>query len=93
MKLAQKGTVMVITMAEPKRKFSEVKEDRSGRKSGPIQVEKDLARMAAVIAAHDNITQSELVSDHLRPFLITHYRRVQQAIREELKGSSQAAGE
>lgn len=57
------------------------------RKSAPIQVERDLARMAAVIASHDGITQSDLISPHLRPFLLTHYRRVQQAIRDELKGS------
>jgi hypothetical protein len=77
---------MVATMA--RRKDSgrkEEGEERRARKSAPIQIEKELARWAAVISSHDGITQSELVSDHLRPFLRAHYERVQQEIQAELK--------
>ncbi len=83
---------MVATMAKKPEVSAEVGAGRT-RKSAPIQVERDLARMAAVIASHDGITQSDLISPHLRPFLLTHYRRVQQAIHAELKGSDRVAGE
>ncbi len=69
---------------EPKAKKGLAADDRSNRKTAPVQVEKDLARMCAVIASHDGITQSELISAHLRPFLLMHYERVQKAIRAEL---------
>ena len=60
-------------------------DDRAGRRTAPIQVEKELARMAAVIASHDGITQAELVSPVLRQFLRTHYERVQKEIQENIK--------
>lgn len=62
------------------------KEDRSNRKSAPIQVEKDLARMAAVVASFRGITQSELCSPALRPFLTTQYRLVQAEMGKEIEG-------
>ena len=40
--------------------------DRAGRKSAPVQIEKELARMAAVIAAHDGVTLSDLLTPVLR---------------------------
>ena len=73
---------MSTTMS--KKKSGEA-DDRSGRRTAPIQVEKDLARMAAVIASHDGITQADLVSPVLRPFLLGQYARVKQAIDNELK--------
>lgn len=60
-------------------------EDRGGRKTAPIQVEKELARMAAVIASHDGITQSDLISPQIRQFLKTHYERVQKEIQERIR--------
>lgn len=57
-----------------------------GRRTAPIQVDKDLARMIAVIASHDGTTQADVVSAHLRPFVLMHYDRVQKAIEAELKG-------
>lgn len=56
-----------------------------GRKTAPIQVEKQLARWAAVIAAHDGTTQSDLVSPVLKPFLKLHYERVQKEIEENVR--------
>ena len=80
---------MATAMAEKPRKVVKT-EDRSGRRTAPVQVEKDLARMAAVIASHDGITQSDLVSPLLRPFLEGEYARVQESIRRELQGKKQA---
>lgn len=60
-------------------------DDRSGRKTAPIQVDKELARMVAVIASHDGITQAELLRDHLRPFVKMHFERVQQQITKTLR--------
>lgn len=75
----------MLAVAKPTKKPEpEVKDERSGRKTAPIQVEKELARWAAVVASYDQITQAELVSDHLRPFLKAHFERVQAAMRREL---------
>lgn len=67
---------------------------RGGRKTAPIQVDKDLAKMVAVVASHDGTTQAELISSHLRPFVVMHYERVMKAIAQELKGmgKNSAAG-
>lgn len=51
-------------------------DSRPGRKSAPVQIEKELARMAAVIAAHDGITMSDLLTPVVRQFIITNYERV-----------------
>ena len=68
-----------------KKKGSETKDDdRSGRKPAPIQVDKDLARMVAVVAAHDGVTQGQLIEPVLRPFMLAQYARVQNAIKTEL---------
>jgi hypothetical protein len=61
------------------------KDDRSNRKSAPIQVEKELARMAAVIASYRGITQSELCSPAIRPFLMAEYRLIQEEMAKGLK--------
>lgn len=61
------------------------RDSRPGRKSAPIQIEKDLARMAAVIAAHDGVTLSELLSPQLRQFIRTNYERVQKEIQERVR--------
>ena len=75
------STVAVAEKPKPKRPDVPV---RSGRKTAPIQVEKDLARMAAVVAQFDGITQSELVSPVIRQFLEVEYDRVQKGILKEL---------
>ena len=62
------------------------------RRTAAVQIEKDLARMIAVIASHDGITQSDLVSAHLRPFILTHYERVQQAIQKEIEATKRGQG-
>lgn len=61
------------------------RDDRSGRKSAPIQVDKQLARWAAVVASHRGITQAELVSPVLRPFLLAQYRLVQEEMGQEIE--------
>lgn len=67
-------------------------DDRSNRKTAPIQVDKDLARMAAVIASHRGITQAKLVSPHLRPYLIGLYQEVQEEIAAELEKVDRSGG-
>ena len=74
---------MSYAVAERKTKTEKV-EDRTGRKTAPVQVAKDLARMAAVVASHDGITQADLISPLLRPFLTAEYKRVQEQIQQEL---------
>lgn len=53
---------------------------RAARKSAPVQIEKELARMAAVIAAHDEKTLSDLLTPVVRQFIISNYERVQKEI-------------
>ena len=80
---------MDCAVAEKPRKQEKKQESRE-RNTAPVQVEKDLARMAAVVAQFDGITQSLLVSPILRPFLEVEYDRVQKAIQRELAHKKQA---
>lgn len=52
------------------------KEDRSNRKTAPVQVKKDVARWVAVVATHDGVTQADLLDPVLRQWALTNYRRV-----------------
>lgn len=80
-----------VAMAEKRKEVAKLDDkNREGRNTAPIQVEKDLARMAAVIASHDGITQAKLVSPIIRQFLEVEYDRVQKQIREELNRKKQA---
>jgi hypothetical protein len=56
----------------------------TGRTTAPVQVDKELARMAAVIAAHRGVTVGEVVGPVLKPYLLTQYRLTQEQIRKEL---------
>lgn len=56
------------------------------RRTAAIQIDKDLARMAAVIASHRRISQSDLVSPVLRQFLEAQYALVSAEIQKEVKG-------
>lgn len=80
-----KRRTMSTTMVrkKPATGANEGKESR-GRRTAPIQVEKELARMVAVIASHRGIGQSDVVSAHLRPFLLAQYELVRQEIQREL---------
>ena len=60
-------------------------DDRRNRRTAPIQVEKDLAKMAATIASHDGISQAALISPQIRQFLKTQYERVQREISAQLR--------
>lgn len=71
----------MIAVAKQKPKNAD---DRSGRKSAPVQIEKELARMAAVIAAHDEVTMSDLLTPVLRQFILTNYERVRREIQARL---------
>jgi hypothetical protein len=64
---------------------SSEKGGRAARRTAAVQVEKDLARMAAVIASHRGVTQSDVCSPVLRPHLLTQYRLVQEEITRELR--------
>lgn len=61
------------------------KEDRSNRKSAPIQVDKDLAKMAAVISTYRGITQAELCSPMIRKALTAEYRLFQEEVAKNLQ--------
>lgn len=56
-----------------------------GRKTAPVQIDRELARMAAVIAAHDDTTLSDLLKPVLAPFIRMHYERVQREIQERVR--------
>jgi hypothetical protein len=79
--------VRVLVGRDMAKKAAEVprpEDDRSGRKTAPIQVEKELARMVAVIAAHRQISQGELISPVIRSFVVSEYRKTQAAMGREL---------
>jgi len=73
---------MLAVAKKPKAEGSA--EDRSNRKSAPIQVEKDLARKVAVIATHRQISQSALISPVIRRFVETQYAIVSGEIQKEV---------
>jgi len=68
-----------------KPKVAESGEDRSNRKSAPVQVEKDLARKVAVIATHRGISQSALLSPVIRRFVEAQYEIVSGEIQKEVE--------
>ena len=68
--------------AMPAKKSEGVEQKRT---TAAIQVEKDLARKAAVIASHRRISQSKLVSPVLREFIEAQYALVSAEIQKELK--------
>lgn len=59
--------------------------DKQTRRSVAVQIDKDLGRMVAVIASHDGVTQSDVISPFLRPHVLAHYERVQKEIRAEIE--------
>lgn len=78
---------MVTAVAkQPKKESATDKktDDRAGRKTAPVQVMKDLARMAAVVASHRGISQGELLDPVIRPFLLAQYAAVRAAMDQEL---------
>jgi hypothetical protein len=58
---------------------------KGDRRTAAVQVDKDLARMAAVVASYDGITQGDLCSPVLRPFLEAEFARVQEAMRRDVE--------
>lgn len=54
------------------------------RRTQAVQIEKELARMVAVIASHRGISQSEFLSDYIRQYVTTNYRQVRTAMGKEL---------
>ena len=68
----------------PKKKEPAPKEDRSNRKTAPVQVKKDLARWVAVVATHRGITQADLLDPWLRQRVLTEYRLVTQEMGQEI---------
>lgn len=49
---------------------------KRNRRTAPVQIDRELARRAAVVATHMGITQSELLSPRLAQFINTMYRKV-----------------
>lgn len=62
------------------------KDDRSNRKSAPIQVDKDLARMAAVLASYKRITVAALCSPMIRRALTAEWELFQEEIAKQRRG-------
>lgn len=78
-----------IAMPRPKRADGEKRK----RNTAPVQVEAELAHMAAVIAAHDQKNIAEMLSPLIRQWLITNYDRVQQEIKarsDRMKAESES---
>ena len=73
------------TMAKEKDKAKAEPEDRSGRKTAPVQIDKELARMLGTIAAHEGTTQAALLTPLIRQWIITNYERVRQEMGAKLK--------
>lgn len=55
------------------------------RLTAPVQVAGELAYMIGVVCAHDGVTQAELLSGYLKPFVEEHFRRVQAEIAAKVK--------
>jgi hypothetical protein len=68
-----------------KEKPKKVADDRSGRKTAPVQIDKDLAQMLATIATHEQTTQASLLTPLIRQWIITNYERVQKEMGAKLK--------
>lgn len=67
---------MVATIMPPRKSKNGPTDDRSNRKTAPIQVEKELAVMVVQIAAHDGKTIAETISPLIRQWVLTNYERV-----------------
>jgi hypothetical protein len=76
------------TMSKGKPK--KVQDDRSGRKTAPVQIERGLADMLATIATHERTTQAALLTPLIRQWIITNYARVQQEMGQRLKEARDA---
>ena len=74
-----------IMAKEPAKNPRRVVDDRSGRKTAPVQVPKELARMLGQIAAHDEVSQGELLDPLIRQWIVTQYERVMREMGQELK--------
>lgn len=62
----------------PKAQGESKPEDRSNRKTAPIQVERQLAEMIVQIAAHDGKTITDTISPLIKQWVLTNYERVLQ---------------
>lgn len=75
------------TVARQKRKTGDegAAPGKPERKTSAIQVDRELVRMAAVVAAHDDVTISEFLGPVVGPFIRMHYERVQKEIQEKVR--------
>lgn len=60
-------------------------EKKPTRSTAPIQIDAELARMAAVIASHDKTSISEIISPLVRQWLLTNYERVDQEMQSRIQ--------
>ena len=72
-------------IAMAKEKPNKGADERSGRKTAPVQIDKDLARMLGTIAAHEGTTQAALLTPLIRQWIMTNYERVQKEMGAKLK--------
>lgn len=75
---------MEFTVPKPSKMIAEKPLDKRGRSTAPVQIELQLARWIAIIATHDNITQSAFLSDEIREYVTHHYKRVQKEMGKEI---------
>lgn len=77
--------VSVVTMPKPKPESGEPPaKKKPERKTAPVQIDAELARMAAVIAAHDKKNIADIISPLVRQWLLTNYERVQKEIQQRI---------
>ena len=69
--------------------MAERKKKGTGRTTTAIQIDKDLARKAAVVASHRGMTQSALISPVVREFIEAQYALVSAEIQREVKDRKQ----
>lgn len=71
-------------MARQKRTDDDAPEQKE-RPTRPIQIDRELVQMMGVICQHYELTHNEFLADHIRPFIITHYQRVQKEMESKLR--------
>jgi hypothetical protein len=74
----------VVTMPRPKPESGEPAKKKPERKTAPVQIDAELARMAAVIAAHDKKNIADIINPLIRQWLLTNYERVQKEIQQRI---------
>lgn len=84
--VSEVGLTMIATMPR------KVEKSESARGTASVQIDRDLARMVAVIASHRRVSQASIISPVLRDFIEAQYAIVSREIQEEVKHRTPRAG-